>query len=282
MNFILNSKSYINLKGSVAFIHSRLSILVNKIMQIFVDQKKITGPVMRLFLGLASLFFLPGSAIAFYNGISMIGKSPDNLRLFVTGLAAGGLIYFLILRKWNHFLTFEHELTHAVMSWMFLRRVTRFIATKHNGGVVYHSGGFGGEFGNVMITLAPYYFPTFTIILLLFQPLIPLRFHAVYIIMVAATLIYHHLSTWRELRINWHSDTFTEAGTGNPTSSDIARSGFTFSFIFVLTLTLFFNAMVFWLTKYSYSGFIALVKDVFNDSFSIFYFLITKIVSWIT
>lgn len=220
--------------------------------------------------------------MAFWNGLRLITGSQELLILLLIGIGIGALLYFVLIRKWTYFLTFEHELTHAIMSLLFLRKVTRFRVTRYEGGVVYHSGGFGGDFGNIMITLAPYYFPTFTVVALLFQPLIPPKFISIYIVFVGFTLIFHHLSTVLEIRDNWHSHTFAEAGSGKQVNSDIGRSGFLFSFIFILTMTLFFNALILWFVKYSYRGVIPLSKDVFNDSVTVIHTLFFKLISLIS
>jgi hypothetical protein len=232
---------------------------------------------MKLVFGLLALFFLPGSISACWDGIQLIINDHDLLKFFLIGIAVGELIYFLFLRRWNYFLTFEHELTHAIMSLLFFRKIEKFIATRNDGGVVYHSGGFGGEFGNTMITLAPYYFITFTFLAVLFMPLVPQKFVSYYICFTGATWIFHHLSTVRELRNNWSSRTFAEAGSGAMRTTDIASSSFLFSFVFILTMTFFFNGLIFWFLKYSYSGIIPFLKFILSDSLSVFNIIITKL-----
>jgi hypothetical protein len=232
---------------------------------------------MKLLAGLIALFLLPGSAIALWDGILLVYGDSFILKYSLIGIVSGGIIYFLLIHRWNHFLTFEHEFTRAFMALMFFRKINKFIATKYEGGVVYHSGGFGGEFGDIMITMAPYFFLTFTMIALLFQPLVPPKFSSVYILFIGFTFIFHHLSTIRELRINWNSNTFPEAISGRIRITDIASSGFVFSFIFILAMTLFFNALTFWFLKYSYSGFIPFMKEVFSESLLFFNILLDKI-----
>lgn len=232
---------------------------------------------MKFTVGIIALFILPGSALAFWEGIQMVYANNDLLKYFLIGIVTGSLLYFMLIRRWTYFLTFEHEFTHAFMSILFFRKIEKFVVTKKDGGVVYHSGGFGGEFGNIMITMAPYFFPTFTVITLLFQPLVPPEYFPYYLIIVGITFAYHHLSTLRETRENWNSRTFAEAGSGITRVTDIAKSGYIFSFIFIITTTLFFNALVLWLLNYSYRGFFPLMKVVFYESFQIYKLLFIKI-----
>lgn len=236
---------------------------------------------MKIFLALVALFILPGSAYAFWQGILFIGHDPVLLRFILIGIGSGFLIYYIFLRKWNYFLTFEHELTHAVMSLMFLRRVRRFVVTKNDGGVVYHSGGFGGEFGDIMIKMAPYFFPTFSFIAILFQPLVPNKFFPWFLVFIGFTLMFHHLSTVKETIQNWTSDSFQEAGSGQTRNTDIATMGFVFTFIFIIPMTLFFDSLVLWFVKYGYHGGILLIKAVFHGSTLFFKILILKIQTFI-
>jgi hypothetical protein len=232
---------------------------------------------MKLLVGFFLLFLLPGSAIAFWDGLNLIIREPFLLKFILIGICSGCLIYFILLRKWNYFLTFEHELTHAFMSLLFLRKIQKFIVTKYEGGYIQHSSGAGGEFGDIMIKMAPYYFPTFTIIGLLFQPLIPANYKAIFIIFIGFTLIFHHLSTLKETIENWTSKTFTEAGGRNIVQTDIASTGFVFSFIYILTMTLFFNALVFWFLKYSYGCLLPLMKEVLSETLHIYGLIFSKV-----
>ncbi|HLP71801.1 MAG TPA: M50 family metallopeptidase [Bacteroidales bacterium] len=221
---------------------------------------------MKLVAALLALFILPGSAIAFWEGLKLLPADPAMIKFLIIGVVTGTGIYFLLLRRWNYFLTFEHEFTHAFMSLLFFRRINRFVVTGNDGGYMQHSGGFGGEFGNIMITMAPYYLPTFTIILLLFQPLIPSKFMPAFIAAAGFTFVFHFFSTSREIKQNWSADVFNPAGNSEFMKTDIARSGFVFSILFILTMTLFFDALVFWILKYSYHGFMPLVRNVIHDS----------------
>jgi hypothetical protein len=175
---------------------------------------------MRVIAALFALFILPGSAMAFWEGLKMINSDSLLLKFLIIGIAIGTIIYIVLLGRWNYFLTFEHEFTHAFMSLLFFRSIERFIVTSREGGYVRYSGGFGGEFGNIMISLAPYYLPTYTIILLLFQPLIPPNFLPVFFAASGFTFVFHFLSTAKELKQNWSSESFNIARTNDQTNND--------------------------------------------------------------
>lgn len=222
---------------------------------------------MRLFLGLLLLFLLPGSIIGFRDGVVMIANNPDLLYPLLAGAVAGIIIYRLFIRRNYALLTFEHELTHAVMGLLFFRKITEFISTRSRGGYVRHTSGFGGEFGDTMISMAPYFFPTFTVLTALLRPVIPAAGFPWFDGLIGFTIAFHFLSTFSEIRQNWSSKQFTLAGTNVLTQTDLARTGFLLAFLFIVTLTLFFHGMVFGMLSEGYSGFVPFVSNVFQTSF---------------
>ena len=96
------------------------------------------------------------------------------------GITLGAMVTHFILLRIDGLDTFEHELAHALVALLFLRQITRFVSTRSSGGYVQHSGGFGGELGNHMIGLAPYYLPTFTIASVLFRPIVPMSWFPIF------------------------------------------------------------------------------------------------------
>ena len=66
---------------------------------------------------------------------------------------------------------FSHEITHVVFSILTFNRIEGFQATKNAGGEVRYHGK-----GNLLISLTPYSFPLFTIILIFLKQVIALEF----------------------------------------------------------------------------------------------------------
>ena len=75
---------------------------------------------------------------------------------FIAGFAAYVLIYSILQNPIKTYV-FGHELSHAIWTWMFRGKVTGF-----------HAGASGGSVtvskSNVFISLAPYFFPVYTIL----------------------------------------------------------------------------------------------------------------------
>lgn len=200
---------------------------------------------MKFFYILLSLFLIPGSAVFAWNGILLISSSDALWMPLAIGILGGFFLTLLIIRYAHIICVFDHELAHALMALLFFRRIRRFIVTAHNGGYVLYSGGFGGEFGNKMITIAPYFLPTFTIIAVLFIPLVPQQYKTYYYIFIGFTVIYHLLSTISEIRRNWTSSSFTDV-QGERAITDILRFGFVPAFFSIIGLTLFIFGVIFY------------------------------------
>ncbi len=128
---------------------------------------------MKLIFILISILIIPGAFIGLGDSFLLLFKTPHVFYPVIIGFVFATILYYAVLRNYYAIQNFEHELTHAIVALAFFRRINRFVSTSR-GGYISHSGGFGGPVGNVLITLAPYYLPTFTLIMALLRPLIPL------------------------------------------------------------------------------------------------------------
>ena len=158
-------------------------------------------------------------------------------------------LFFIWLRKHGGFWeTFEHELTHALFALLFFQRIEGFKATAGGGGQVQHSGRWGGNF---VIALAPYFFPTVTVVPLGLLFLVPPSVQPYVVGAVGFTLMYHILSTLRE---------------AHPRQSDLTRHGLFFSYTMIVLLNLICIGLVLTLTfsgTGAASDFLARGVDVF-------------------
>lgn len=75
------------------------------------------------------------------------------------GGAACWLVIFLLLPKPMWVYVFGHELTHAVWTWLFWGRVKKFKVTSKGGHVVIDKTNF-------LISLAPYFFPIYAVLVI--------------------------------------------------------------------------------------------------------------------
>lgn len=114
------------------------------------------------------------------------------------GLGIGGFLF--VWRRWLNqsrvgrwLIAFEHELTHAIFAWCTGHRITAIHASADRGGEVRFVGR-----GNWLITLAPYFFPTAALVLLLLAYLMPISILPWPGFFLGVALGFHIVSTYRE------------------------------------------------------------------------------------
>jgi hypothetical protein len=100
--------------------------------------------------------------------------------------------------------TLEHELTHIIVGLLFFKRPLSLRVTTSEGGEVILSG------GNMWITLAPYFLPSLSLLLIPISLALPQSYEQSLHALLGVTVAYHLLSTWSELGV-MQSD-FRKAG----------------------------------------------------------------------
>lgn len=108
-------------------------------------------------------------------------------------VAVGAVAYLFIRKHFNKNIkwmeVFSHELTHATFTLLSFNKVHSLSATDKMGGVVYSSG--HKTFSDLVMRLAPYCFPLFTYVLLLFRGLITYHGRAIFDVLIGLTLCFH-------------------------------------------------------------------------------------------
>ncbi len=236
---------------------------------------------MRLFLGLIALFLIPGSALAFWDALIVIAEHNDLWIPLVCGLALGIPLYFIVIKRVHVISTFEHELTHVLVALLFFRRIHKFIVTSKRGGQVQYSGNFGGEFGTLLIGLAPYYLPTLTLISVLIRPFLPPVWFPWYDGFIGATLAFHIFSTVDETKLSWTKHTFTGAGDNRKTKSDIGKVGYIFAFLVITGFGIFLLGLSLQLIGSGYAGTWHFLKQVVKTSYTVYSSLIREIYAYL-
>jgi len=164
----------------------------------------------------ATLALLPGTLLSTWEIISGIMANPWPVIPLAAGAGAYFLIWKLIFKRavWGTwFSTLEHELTHAVFALVTFHRVTGLRVTYRQGGSMSYEGR-----SNWLVTISPYFFPTFSVVLLFvlcFTPADKLMFAGG---ALGVSMGYHMISNIRQMH----------AG-----QSDLHEVGFLFALLFL-------------------------------------------------
>ena len=165
---------------------------------------------------LLSLLLLPGAAWAFADLVPLASDAPQRVWPLIGGACGYWLLWLMFFRRpgfGSLLSTFEHELTHAVFAWATFHRVTGLKATWKDGGAVTIRGK-----GNWLILVAPYFFPTVTVIAVLALIWVPVEYLSIAAAIVGVTVAYHITSTWKET---------------HPGQTDLQKAGYVFSVLWL-------------------------------------------------
>jgi hypothetical protein len=207
---------------------------------------------MSLVIGTLAAYLTPAFLTAFWAMGKVFVNVPQILWPFLLGSFIGIVFEHFVLREHGTFETFEHEMTHALVALLFFRDIKDFTVTRR-GGQVWHSSGFGGEFGDTIIGLAPYFLPTFTLISTLVRPFLGRSAFPLFDIWIGLTFGYHLWSTFLEIRVNWSYRTFTDV-RGKISHTDIGRQGLLFSAIMIACLGLAVHGIILALITGGFGG----------------------------
>lgn len=184
---------------------------------------------MRIFKFIAAILSAPfifSASYAFYHEIGKIYALDQNQQYFMAG-AVSYLIIHTILFKPNFIYIFGHEMTHALATFISFGKVKSFKVGKKGGEVK-------GTKSNVFISLAPYFFPTYTLIIMLIW-FIAGKFWNVsdwiygFSFAVGLTLAFHFVMTVEFLK------------TKQP---DLIKSGYLFSIVLIYFINIIVAAAI--------------------------------------
>ncbi len=116
-------------------------------------------------VALFMMWSLPASLLLLWNFITTQQYSIQNIPPILIGLVGYFFLWLLIFKRpelGSYLTTLEHECTHALFAILTGHSIKGMRVTSHNGGTVLYEGAGG----NWLITIAPYFFPTITVMLL--------------------------------------------------------------------------------------------------------------------
>lgn len=192
---------------------------------------------------------LPGAVVAFVVAVRSTIENPNVGWQLLLGAGVFIALYLLLFRRpaWGRFFsTFEHELTHAIFAWATLHPVVGFKATLRDGGEIRFKGK-----GNWLITVSPYFFPTWCVLLaplLLFVPAEALPWLRA---LIGASLAYHVCSTIQETHRR---------------QTDLKQLGLLFVMLFLPSANLIAYSLVLAFAIAGFTGCVDLLERVFDHT----------------
>jgi len=207
---------------------------------------------LNIFLGCFLLIFLPGYAAHYAGELAYFFRSLSSNFAVLVGFAAYLPFHKFVRRKWYGLETFDHELAHAVVSLLFFRRVERFVVTSRRGGLVAHSSGFGDDFGDIAITLAPYFFPTITLGLVLVKPFF-WQYGSLIDFFIGLTFSFFAFRAISDAMDGYRRRRFVNV-QGVWARSDVTVKGAIFSFIYMIFFSIFFQGIILAGLRNGYEG----------------------------
>ena len=132
--------------------------------------------------------------------------------LVIYGFFAGAILWLIFGRFLQFFHVLEHELTHLLFGLFFFKKPKAISASDQGGRTELYGGNF-------IITLAPYFFPTLSFMLLLLFPFLDEKFYNYFFIVLGFFTGYHFISNIQEFKFS---------------QPDIKEAGIIFSPLFCL------------------------------------------------
>ncbi len=182
----------------------------------------------------------------------MVTQLVHSQALLLFGVPLAGVCIFWILflrgKGTSSFAIFEHEITHMLFALLTFHKPVS-LEVHHNKGGAF---GYQGE-GNWLISLAPYFFPTFPFLVMLSTLLYSFMNQPVpnaFLIILGVTTGYHICTTISSL---------------HPHQTDFKKAGFLFTLLFLPTANLMCYGLLLSFAIYNWNGLELFVDLLTNE-----------------
>lgn len=171
---------------------------------------------------------------------------PYPLLALVSGFLLWQMIFIFLPRPVRTYV-FAHELTHALWGWLMGARVSKFKVSKDKGSVTLSKTNF-------LITLAPYFFPLYTVLLIALY----------YILVIFWEVEKYHLIWLGFIGFTWGFHLSFTVITLMQQQSDIRSCGYLFSYAFIYLMNVL--GICIWVVIVSEASMVEMGKFLYNDT----------------
>lgn len=160
---------------------------------------KIISTISLILFLLAAPILFYGFGIETFHTLAKFSLKDSRWLAFIVGAVAFFPCLFIARRifpsVWNYLETLEHELTHLLIGLLFLKIPVGIRVSAHEGGEVRQIG--LGSTGQIWVTLAPYFFPTVSIFVVIIAYFANLS-SQILLGVLGWTTAFHLISNWGE------------------------------------------------------------------------------------
>jgi len=162
-------------------------------------------------IAIALLLSTPFLIPKLYDIIQIMIRYKEHYYPMLWGMGAYIVVWQVLFRNIGRgwFSTLEHEFTHIIFALATFHKITDLRASFGRGGHMNYSG-VGG--GNWLITISPYFFPTFSALVLGLMSLSKYQFNSFLLGALGFSIIYHIHSTYTET--GYYQSDLKEVGFG--------------------------------------------------------------------
>jgi hypothetical protein len=149
-----------------------------------------------------------------------------------------GVLGWLVIKRFfstnvSFIATFTHELIHTIFGLLFFHKIHTFNATDSQGGHITHSGKYAE---NPFIGLSPYFFPIYTLLVLLIR------------LTVVSNMIWL-FDLFSGLFTSFHF--YTIKNDLSPRQTDITNLGIFYSYVFIWSFIFFFSFIILYAVRFN-------------------------------
>ena len=164
--------------------------------------------MLKIFAKISMTLFLCAVPFLFYGFggefLKVLGKislGDSRWLAFLAGLVVFFPCLFVARRlfssAWSYLETLEHEITHLLIGLLFLKIPVGIRVSAHEGGEVRQRETWLGSMGQTWVALAPYFFPTLPLFVLIFAYFIDLS-PKTFLAVLGWTTAFHLVTNWSE------------------------------------------------------------------------------------